>query len=155
MTQYDYIRETCGSKNVVLANRLSVNNNPNLPCYWVDPSELKRFKDSTHVVRFITTAIHELIGHGTGKLLSETAPGTYNFDQHNLPISPLTGEAITSHYLPGQTWGSVFGKLAGTVEECRAILVSEYLMDNKELLEIFGYTDTSEITAEERKLCHN
>jgi dipeptidyl-peptidase-3 len=54
--------------------------------------------------------------------------------------------------LPGETWTSVFGKLAGTVEECRAILVSEYLMDNKELLGIFGYTDTSEITTEDRKL---
>lgn len=61
-----------------------------------------------------------------------------------------------SHYLPGQTWNSVFGKLAGTVEECRAILVSEYLMDNEELLGVFGYTGTSEITAEDRTLfCPN
>ncbi|RLL98895.1 hypothetical protein CFD26_101402 [Aspergillus turcosus] len=98
---------------------------------------------------FLTTAIHELIGHGTGKLLSETTPGIYNFDKQNPPISPLTGTAVTSHYLPGQTWTSVFGRLARTVEECRAILVSEYLMDDKELLGIFGYTDTSDITAED------
>lgn len=148
--QYEFIRETVGFKNVVLANRLSVNNNPNLPCPWVDPSELKRFKSTTHIVRFLTTAIHELLGHGTGKLLSETAPGVYNFDKENLPTSPLTGKPVTSHYLPLQSWGSVFGKLAGTVEECRAILMSEYLMDNKELLGIFGYTDTSDITADER-----
>ena len=62
---------------------------------------------------------------------------------------------MTSHYLPSQSWGSVFGKLAGTVEECRAILISEYLMDNKELLDIFGYTDTSDITADERMLTAN
>lgn len=43
-------------------------------------------------------------------------------------------------------WG-----LSTTVEECRAILVSEYLMDNKELLDIFGYTDVSDITADDRK----
>ncbi|RHZ51299.1 hypothetical protein CDV55_101253 [Aspergillus turcosus] len=149
LPNYEYIRETCGFKNVVLANRLSANKNPKLPCPWVDPSELKQFKSSTHIVRFLTTAIHELIGHGTGKLLSETTPGIYNFDKQNPPISPLTGTAVTSHYLPGQTWTSVFGRLAGTVEECRAILVSEYLMDDKELLGIFGYTDTSEITAED------
>ncbi|KAL7919267.1 peptidase family M49 domain-containing protein [Trichoderma austrokoningii] len=149
LPNYEYIRETHGFKNIVLANRLSVNNNPDLPCYWVDDSELKFFKDTTHIVRFLTTAIHELIGHGTGKLLSETSPGTYNFDQQNPPISPLSGEAVTSHYLPGQTWGSVFGKLAGTVEECRAILMSEYLMDNKELLSIFGYTGSSSITADD------
>lgn len=40
------------------------------------------------------------------------------------------------------------------MEECRAILLSEYLMDNKEVLGIFGYTDTSEITAEDRELYH-
>lgn len=31
-------------------------------------------------------------------------------------------------------------------------MMSEYLMDNKELLSIFGYTDSSSITAEERTL---
>ncbi|MCJ1470681.1 hypothetical protein MMC07_009328 [Pseudocyphellaria aurata] len=149
LPNYEYIRETFGFKNVVLANRLSVNNNSNVPCYWVDSSELKFFKSTTHIVRFLTTAIHELIGHGTGKLLSETSPGTYNFDEQNPPMSPLSGEVVTSHYLAGQTWGSVFGKLAGTVEECRAILMSEYFMDNKDLLDIFGYTDTSNITAED------
>ncbi|UKZ47253.1 hypothetical protein TrVGV298_001470 [Trichoderma virens] len=149
LPNYDYIRETCGFKNIVLANRFSVNNNPKLPCYYVESSELKFFKNTTHIVRFLTTAIHELIGHGTGKLLSETSPGIYNFDKQNPPISPLSGEAVTSHYLHGQTWGSVFGKLAATVEECRAFLMSEYFMDNKDLLRIFGYTDRSSITAED------
>lgn len=64
-----------------------------------------------------------------------------------VPIRPLSEKAVSLHYLPGQTWTSVFGKLVGTVEEFRAILVSEYFMDNKELLRIFGYTDTSEIIA--------
>ncbi|KAL3437122.1 peptidase family M49-domain-containing protein [Aspergillus tetrazonus] len=149
LPNYEYIRETYGFKNIVLANRLSANNNPELPCHWIEPSELKQFKRTTHIVRFLTTAIHELIGHGTGKLLSETSPGVYNFDQQNPPISPLTGTPVTSHYLPGQTWTGVFGELAGTVEECRAILVSEYLMDNKEVLGIFGYTDDSEITVDD------
>ncbi|CAD6442516.1 8519faed-3d63-42d5-bb05-e7de9257d89d [Sclerotinia trifoliorum] len=149
LPNYEYIRETCGFKNIVLANGLSVNNNPKLPCHWAKQSELNLFKRSTNIVRFITTAIHEMFGHGTGKLLSETTPGVYNFDKQNPPISPLSGEPVTSHYLPGQTWTSVFGKPAGTVEEFRAILVSEYLMDNKQLLNIFGYIDTSEITAED------
>lgn len=58
---------------------------------------------------------------------------------------------MTSHYLPGQTWNSVFGGLSTTVEDCRAISVSEYLMGNKQLLEIFGYTNVSDITADDRK----
>ena len=40
------------------------------------------------------------------------------------------------------------------MEECRAILVSEYLTDNKELLATSRYTDASEVTAEDRDLCH-
>ncbi|KAM7195973.1 Peptidase family M49 domain containing protein [Rhypophila sp. PSN 637] len=149
LPNYEYIRENYGFKNVVLANRLSANNNPELPCHWVDPSELEFFKSTTHIVRFITTAIHELVGHGTGKLLSETSPAVFNFDEKNPPTNPITGKAVTSYYRPGQIWGSVVGKLARTVEECRAILVSEYLMDSKEALEIFGYTDNSEITADD------
>ncbi|OJJ42596.1 hypothetical protein ASPZODRAFT_105021 [Penicilliopsis zonata CBS 506.65] len=149
LPNYEYIRETCGFKNIVLANRLCVNHNPRLSMPWITPSELMHFQKSTHLVRFLTTAIHELIGHGTGILLSETAPGIYNFDEQSPPLSPLSGSPVASHYALGQTWTSVFGHLAGTVEECRAILVSEYLMDNKELLSIFGYTDASEVTVDD------
>ena len=41
-----------------------------------------------------------LLGHGTGKLLQETAPGEYNFDVSNPPISPVTGKPISSWYKP-------------------------------------------------------
>ncbi|KAJ8059299.1 hypothetical protein OCU04_012263 [Sclerotinia nivalis] len=113
LTSCEEIRETCGLKNIVLVNHLNANNNPKLPCYWLDESELKHFKHSTHIVRFITTAIHELIGHGTGKLFRETSAGVYNFDKRNPPISPLSGEPVESHYLIGQTWTSVFGYSGG------------------------------------------
>ncbi|KAI9842894.1 MAG: hypothetical protein M1837_006726 [Sclerophora amabilis] len=95
------------------------------------------------------TAIHELLGHGTGKLLTETSPGTYNFDREHLPTNPLTGQAIETWYQPGQTWTGVFEKLATTVEECRAMLVSYYLADSKEILSTFGYDDSSAITADD------
>lgn len=57
-----------------------------------------------------------LPGHGCGKLLQETSPGVFNFDTTNPPVSPLTGKPITTWYKPGQTWGSVFGGLAGAYE---------------------------------------
>lgn len=56
------------------------------------------------------------LGHGCGKLLQETAPGTFNFDEKNPPISPLTNKPVTTWYTPGQTWGGVFGGLAGAYE---------------------------------------
>ncbi|KAF2850392.1 peptidase M49, dipeptidyl-peptidase III [Plenodomus tracheiphilus IPT5] len=136
LPNYNDIRDTLGSKNLLLANRMNANRN--LP-----------YRKNLHVIRFVATVIHELLGHGTGKLLSETEPGKYNFDNTKPPISPLTGEPVTSWYLPGQTWTSVFEDIATSVEECRAILMSAYLIDNKDLLEVFGYNDHSELTGSE------
>lgn len=130
---------------------MSANSNPNRPCHYVHPSDAKGFSGCNHIIRFIETAVHELLGHGTGKLLTETTPGMFNFDRENLPISPLTGKAIETWYQPGQTWTSVFGKLATSVEECRAMLVSCYLGDDKEMLSMFGYDDKSTITADDRQ----
>ncbi|KAJ5728132.1 dipeptidyl peptidase III [Penicillium malachiteum] len=48
-----------------------------------------------------------------------------------------------------QTWTSLFEKLASSVEECRAMLASYYLAENKELLAMFVYNDTSIITADD------
>ena len=55
----------------------------------------------------------------------------------------------TSWYKPGQTWTGEFGDLATTVDECRAELVGAYLMDDPELLEMFGFTEASDIRAED------
>lgn len=73
----------------------------------------KKYRDASFEVQ---VGLHELTGHGCGKLLQETAPGEYNFDVKNPPISPLTEKPVTTWYKPGQTWGSVFGGLAGAYE---------------------------------------
>jgi dipeptidyl-peptidase-3 len=82
-------------------------------------------------------------GHGCGKLLQETSPGTYNFDKENPPVSPVTQKPITTWYKPGQTWGSVFGSIAASYEECRAELVAMYLSCEFPVLKIFGFGDGS------------
>ncbi|KAJ8057922.1 hypothetical protein OCU04_013102 [Sclerotinia nivalis] len=138
-----------GVKNMVYGNRMNLNSSPGRPCYYVQPSEVETYVAYTHRVRFVATAIHELIGHGTGKLVAETVPGKFNFDHENPPISPVTGEPIQTWYKPGETWNSVFGKLAATVEECRAFLVADYLADNKDILALFGYDQDSTPTADD------
>lgn len=85
--------------------------------------------------------VHELLGHGTGKLLQETSPGVFNFDHTNPPISPITHRPITSWYKPGETWGGVFGGVAASYEECRAELVAMYLGIETDILSIFGHPD--------------
>jgi len=97
-------------------------------CRYVDAQEVKSFKNCTHIVRFVTTTAHELIGHGTGKPLSESARGHFNFDSNNPPLNPLTNKP----------------------EEYRATLLLRYLIDSKELLSILGYDGNSSVTADDR-----
>jgi dipeptidyl-peptidase III len=95
---------------------------------------------------YLLVVFHELLGHGTGKLLMEYESGKFNFDIQNPPISLLTQKPIKSWYRPSQTWTGLFGGIAITVDECRAECVSAYLMSDMELLSLFGYTNESEIT---------
>ena len=89
----------------------------------------------------VQVGIHELLGHGTGKLLQETEPGKFNFDPKHPPISPITNKPVTTYYKPGQTWGSVFGSVASSYEECRAETVAMALSCDFEILKIFGFGD--------------
>ena len=129
---------------------MSANADPHRPFYWVHPSEAQDFKQVNHIIRFIATSIHELLGYGTGKLLAESSPGVYNFDSEHPPINSLTGKPVESWYRLGQTWTSVFEKLAGTVEECRAMLISYYLGEGKYMLSLYGCDEDSGIKVDDR-----
>lgn len=112
---YDDIRQTEGFKNVSLGNVLNAKA-PNEKIPFIAESDLEvyqKYRDSAFEVQ---VGLHELTGHGCGKLLAETSPGVFNFDKENPPISPLTSKPITTWYKAGQTWGSVFGSLAGAYE---------------------------------------
>jgi len=47
-------------------------------------------------------------------------------------------------YKPNETWGSVFGDLAASYEECHAELVAMYLGGEKDLMSIFGHASDQE-----------
>lgn len=114
---------------------------PNEKIPFISEADLplyQKFRDPSFEVQ---VGIHELLGHGTGKLLQETAPGVYNFDIKSPPISPITNEPVTTYYKPGQTWGSVFGSIASSYEECRAECVAMALCCDFEILRIFGFGD--------------
>ncbi|KKA30757.1 hypothetical protein TD95_002600 [Thielaviopsis punctulata] len=139
---YDDIRQTEGFKNVSLGNVLSAKaTNEKIPFIADEDMELyQKHRDSSFEVQ---VGLHELTGHGCGKLLQETSPGVFNFDEKNPPISPLTNEPVKTWYKVGQTWGSVFGSIAGSYEECRAELVAMYLCCEFPVLKIFGFGDGS------------
>ncbi|KAK3996843.1 putative dipeptidyl-peptidase [Cladorrhinum sp. PSN332] len=145
---YDDIRQQEGFKNVSLGNVLSAKA-PNEKIPFISESDLAIYQKYRDAAFEVQVGLHELTGHGCGKLLQETSPGVYNFDTANPPISPLTGKPVTTWYKPGQTWGSVFGGLAGAYEECRAELVAMYLSCEFSALQIFGFGDgTTDIDGE-------
>lgn len=139
---YDDVRLNVGFKNVSLGNVLSAN--PKKPkkeevISFVDKSLQDKFRKWRDDAFEVQVGLHELLGHGTGKLLQETSPGKFNFDKEAHP-------EIKTYYGPSETWGSLFGATAGSFEECRAELVALYLILYKplEVLPIFNITEKEE-----------
>lgn len=112
---YDDIREQLGFKNVNLANAYG---EPTMESLQYTPEAEKplHLKYSNPAL-FVVVALHELLGHGSGRLY------------RNLPdfASPLDGTPFTTYYKENETWHSVFGEIASTYEECRADTVALYL----------------------------
>ena len=140
---YDDVRQNEGFKNVSLGNVMSAAA-PKEPTPFIrdeDQEVYDKYKDEAFEVQ---VGLHELLGHGCGKLLQETEPGKYNFDIDNPPKSPVTGEKVKTWYKPGETWGSVFGGMGPSYEECRAECVAMSLCPDYSILKIFGIGDGSE-----------
>ena len=114
---------------------------------FLRPEEAEIFQKHKSITYYIWVVLHELLGHGTGKMLCETSPGVFNFHVNHPPKDPLTSEAIKTWYRHGETWTGQFGDLATTVDECRAELVGAYLMDDDELLSIFGVPNEHGVSA--------
>ena len=114
---------------------------PNEKIPFISEEDLPIYQKYRDAAFEVQVGIHELLGHGTGKLLQETEPGVFNFDPKNPPISPITDKPVITYYKPGQTWGSVFGSVAASYEECRAECVAMALSCDFGILKIFGFGD--------------
>ncbi|XP_060107462.1 dipeptidyl peptidase 3 [Heteronotia binoei] len=134
---YDDIRQTDGFKNVSLGNVLAV-------AYSTQKEKLTFLaeEDKDLYIKWkgpsfeVQVGLHELLGHGSGKLFVQDDSGAFNFDRDAV-INPETGELVRSWYRGGETWDSKFSSVASTYEECRAECVGLYLCLNKEVLRIF------------------
>lgn len=134
----DQIRQDYGFKNVSLGNVLGAKES-NEPIPFIHPSDFALYTENRDAAFEVQVGIHELLGHGTGKLLREDSDGTYNFNHSDPPISPMTNKPITTHYAPDETYSSLFGDLASSYEECRAECVAMALSCDFEILKIFGF----------------
>jgi dipeptidyl-peptidase-3 len=136
---YDDVRQNNGFKNVHLHNVLSsrFSDPKDIPFILAEDQEV--FK-SLRVRSFeVQVGLHELLGHGSGKMLSKD-----DVDGKNVPDPLNPGSFITKYYADGATWSSVFKSLASSWEECRAESVGIYLCLEPKVLEIFGFTTEKE-----------
>ena len=134
---YDDIRSEFGFKNVNLGNAYPRVTKSTLQFLTNEDSDL--VSEMFEPAKTVGVALHELLGHGSGKLLHKTEEGGFNFPVD--AINPATGEVVNSWYDVGETWSSRFTDLSSAYEECRAETIAVYLSVFKEPFEIFEITE--------------
>ena len=135
---YDDIRENLGFKNVYLNNS---SKNYFISSKHFSTEEQRNILDQNHSrCQEIFVGGHELLGHGSGKLIYRSADGTipYTF------VDPLTGENFQSCYEQGEDWNGKFGDISCAYEECRADTCSLYLCTIPQVCSLFGFNPENE-----------
>ena len=143
---YDEIRQREGFKNVSLGNVLAARKPGKEKIGLIEDADQDLYRRLSDPSFEVQVGLHELLGHGSGKLLEEADGGKLNFAKDLL--NPVTEKPVATWYKPGETWGSKFGGLASTFEECRAEAVGLYLSTDPEVLKIFGHegAEASDVT---------
>ena len=124
LPNYDRIRDQHGFKNMYMSNNLRnyfINSDR-----FVPKEDLPRIEKVATRCQELNVALHELIGHGSGKLFMEKENGSLNFDPATTPNMLNPNDKVT-WYKHNETWNTKFGQVSTSFEECRADVSALYL----------------------------
>ncbi|KAG5813677.1 hypothetical protein H9Q74_012556 [Fusarium xylarioides] len=142
---YPDIKADFGRKNLTFSNRVAANNSSAQEHRFLSQNDIEVFEANRSLCFFLQLALHELIGHGCGKLFQESESGSFNFDHHHMPKNPFTDKHIGSWYGPGETPETAFGGIATAYIECLAEGIGLYLMSADGVLSTLAPDTTSDI----------
>jgi len=145
---YDDIRQNEGFKNVSLGNVLQASyggSASDKPVTFVSDQDQELFKTLKGPAFEVQVGVHELLGHGSGRLYHKNSQETKAFVEKKIASPWAEGKILDGpFYDEGSTWDSAFGKIASPYEECRAECCGIYLCLEKQVLEVFGHSDVVE-----------
>ncbi|XP_021378701.1 dipeptidyl peptidase 3-like [Mizuhopecten yessoensis] len=138
---YDDIRQSEGFKNVSLGNVIvSAYKDTKDKVNFLAEDDKELFVNLKTTTFEVQVGLHELLGHGSGKMFVKDKEGNLNFDVASVTY-PETDKKIEKWYEHNETWDSKFTSFASSYEECRAECVGIYLCLSAKVLRIFGHTD--------------
>mmetsp|Transcript_30562 Transcript_30562/g.99812 ORF Transcript_30562/g.99812 Transcript_30562/m.99812 type:complete len:721 (-) Transcript_30562:166-2328(-) len=136
---YDDVRQEEGFKNVSLGNVLSARSMKDRVTFLLQRDQ-EPFRTLLGPAFEVQVGLHELLGHGSGKLFCEAPDGRRNFAPDTPDLeAEAEGAVVSSWYKPGETWDSKFPGIGSSYEECRAECVGVFLCVSREVLSIFGH----------------
>eukprot|EP00127_Corallochytrium_limacisporum_P006011 Clim_evm88s215 gene=Clim_evmTU88s215 len=134
LPSYSEVNSKEGFKNVSLDNVSSAQLSA-AKSTFIQDSDLQLYKYLVPPMNEVHVALHELFGHGSGRLVFEEDLAGKDV------MHPFTKEKITQAYKKNESFFGKFSSVASAYEECRAECVTLHLSCIRDILKIFGHED--------------